>query len=330
MISSSGKISRWFKRIVIAVLAVLGLALVASWVVEQISEARDRRRFPPSGRLIQVGPVHLHAWFAGTNHPGPTVVFEAGLSATLDCWHQVAPAVAEFAPVVVYERAGVVWSETSPLPHDAVHISEQLQQLLRELGAKPPYVLVGHSMGGLYVMGHAMQFPEAVAGTVLVDASNPDQIKHKQLDPTPGGILKTARFLAATAPFGAARLFLKAGKVPLPEDDFIRKRYLAAGSTRRHLQTVVQELEIWNTLTLQVASTNGLAGKPLIVLTAATDHDTHWFELQRELAGLSNLGVQRTLTNATHISIIDRPEHAAAVAIAIREVVEQSRKMAGP
>jgi pimeloyl-ACP methyl ester carboxylesterase len=319
-----GNINRWFKRIVFALIGLLALALLASWLFEQFAEARDRRRFPPSGRLVQVGPIHLHAWVAGTNRPGPTVIFESGLSATLDCWHHVAPAVAEFAPVVVYERAGVGWSEASLQPHDAGHTSEQLQQLLRELGAKPPFVLVGHSMGGLYVLGHAMQFPDAVAGAVLLDASHPQQTKGE--DPAESEFAKRVRFIAATAPFGTARLLLKAGMVPIPEDAFIHDRHIAANSTRRHLRTIVREIEIWNTLTRQVTSTNGLVAKPLIVLTAGTDHDTHWFELQRELASLSGLGVQRTITNATHISILDLPEHAAVVAGAIREVVEQSRK----
>jgi thioesterase domain-containing protein len=108
-----------------------------------------------------------------------------------------------------------------------------------------------------------------------------------------------------------------------------RNRYVAANSTRRHLQTVVREIEVWNLLARQVAATNSLAAKPLIVLTAGTDHDAHWFELQRELAALSSLGVQRTLTNATHISITDPSEHATVVASAVREVVEQTRKRAG-
>jgi pimeloyl-ACP methyl ester carboxylesterase len=327
VIPPCGKIKRWFKWTTMALLGLLVVALVGSWLFEQIAEARDRRRFPPSGRLVQVGPIHLHAWMAGTNHSGPTVVFEAGLSATLDCWHHVAPAVAEFAPAVIYERAGVGSSEASPQPHDAVHTSEQLQQLLRELGAKPPFVLVGHSMGGLYVLGHAMQFPNAVAGAVLVDGSHPEQ--NKQPDPAESRLVKAVRFAAATAPFGTARLLLKAGRIPLPEDVFIRERYVAANSTRRHLQTIVREIEIWNTLTRQAASTNGLVEKPLIVLTAGTGHDMDWFELQRGLAALSSLGVQRTLTNATHISILDHPEHATAVASAIREVVEQSKKTTG-
>ena len=229
MSSNNGRTKRWFKRIVLSLLGLLAVTVVASWLIEQMAEARDRRRFPPSGRLVQVGPTHLHAWFAGTNHSGPTVVFEAGLGATLDFWHYVAPAVAEFAPVVVYERPGVGWSETSFQPHDAVHISQQLQQLLREVGAKPPFVLVGHSMGGLYVLGHAMQFPEAVAGTVLVDSSHPDQTKRKQFDPARNE-LKPVRFLAATAPFGTARLVIGAGQFPLPEDDFIRARCVCPGN----------------------------------------------------------------------------------------------------
>jgi len=324
---TGSKIRRWFKRIALAFLGLLALALAASWLLEQVAEARDRRSFPPTGRLVQVGPIHLHAWVAGTNRSGPTVVFESGLSATLDCWHHVAPAVAEFAPVVVYERAGVGWSEASPQPHDAIQTSEQLQRLLRELGAKPPFVLVGHSMGGLYVLGHAMQFPDAVAGAVFVDVSHPQQTKGE--NPAEGGFAKRVRLAAATAPFGTARLLLKGGIVPLPEDAFIRDRHIAANSTRRHLKTIVQELEAWDTLAQQVTSTNGLAGKPLIVLTAGAGHDADWFEHQRELAALSSLGMQRTITNATHISILDRPAYATIVASAIREVVEQSRKPLG-
>lgn len=319
-----GKLKRWVKRIATVLLGLLVVTLVAGWLFEQLAEAQDRRRFPPTGRLVQVGSIRLHAWVAGTNRSGPTVVFESGLSATLDCWHHVARAVAEFAPVVAYDRAGVGWSEASSLPHDAVHTSEQLERLLRELGAKPPFILVGHSMGGLYVLGHAIHFPESVDGAVLVDSSHPEQ--NAGSDPAEGDLVKTVRFAAAASPFGMTRLLLKAGKVPLPEDVFIRDRHIAANSTRRHLQTVAREIEIWNTLTRQVTATNGLAGKSLIVLTAGIDHDPRSLELQRELAVLSTLGVQRTITNATHISIIDQPENAAVVVSAIRELVEQSRK----
>ena len=319
-----GKLRRWIKRIAVALLGLLALAMMAGWLFEQIAEARDRRRFPPTGRLVQAGSVRLHAWITGTNRSGPTVVFESGLSATLDCWHHVAPAVAEFAPVVVYERAGVGWSETSPQPHDAIQTSGQLQRLLRELGAKPPFVLVGHSMGGLYVLGHAMQWPEAVAGAVLVDASHPQQTKGE--DPAQSDFAKRVRLVASTAPLGTARLLLKCGLVPIPQDAFIHDRHIAANSTCRHLQTIVREIESWNTLTRQVSATNGLAGKPLIVLTAGAGHDADSFQRQSELAALSDLGVHRTVTNATHISILDLPEHAAVVTSAIREVVERSRQ----
>jgi pimeloyl-ACP methyl ester carboxylesterase len=321
------KVNRWLKQLTLALLGLLSIALVVSWLLEHVAEARDRRRFPPTGQLAPVGAIHLHAWVAGTNHPGPTVVFESGLSGTLDSWHRVAPAVAEFAPVVLYERAGVGWSEASPLPHDAAHVSEQLHRLLQVLEVTPPFVLVGHSMGGLYVLGHAAQWPDDVAGAVLVDSSHPDQTNGQ--DPAQSDLTKRVRLAAAAAPFGVARLFLKAGLVPLPAEGEARNRYVAANSTRRHLLTVVREIEVWNLLTRQVAATKGLAGKPLIVLTAGADHDAHWFELQRDLATLSSLGVQRTITNATHISITDLPEHAAVVASAIREVVEQARKRAG-
>jgi pimeloyl-ACP methyl ester carboxylesterase len=157
----------------LALAAVLGALAAAGATYQALAGARDRRAFPAPGQLLDVGGHRLHLQCAGQG--GPTVVLETGLGAWSSHWALVQPVVAGATRVCAYDRAGLGWSDPGPAPRGAGRIAGELRALLRQAGAPGPYVLVGHSNGGLYVRLYAATYPEEVAGLVLVDASHEEQ-----------------------------------------------------------------------------------------------------------------------------------------------------------
>lgn len=107
----------------------------------------------------------------------PAVVLENGLGGGLEWWAKVFPEVAKETKVFAYNRPGTGASNDVSTPRDGDHIVEELRQTLRETGIAPPYVLVGHSLGGLYMQLYARRHPNEVAGLVLVDSTHPEQLK---------------------------------------------------------------------------------------------------------------------------------------------------------
>ena len=127
---------------------------------------------PPPGQLIDVGShrLHLHCQGAGD----PAVVFDAALGASSLSWTYVLPEVASFARACAVDRAGFAWSDAGPLPRTTPRIVEELRTVLASARIPPPYVLVGHSFGGLTARLFLHQHPEDVAGLVLLDPAYPE------------------------------------------------------------------------------------------------------------------------------------------------------------
>lgn len=108
---------------------------------------------------------------------GATVVFENGLGGTLDGWAKVAPEVGKDAITFAYNRPGYGKSDAVDTPRDGQHVVDELRSLLLSQGLRPPYVLVGHSLGGLYMQLFARRYPDEVSALVLVDSTHPEQFK---------------------------------------------------------------------------------------------------------------------------------------------------------
>jgi pimeloyl-ACP methyl ester carboxylesterase len=118
---------------------------------------------------VDVGGHSLNLLIGGQG--SPAVVFEGGFGAGIASWSTVQKEVAAFARTVSYDRAGLGQSESGPKPRSAKQIATELHTALEKAGVKPPYVLVGHSFGGIYVRVFAEMYPKEVAGMVLLDPS---------------------------------------------------------------------------------------------------------------------------------------------------------------
>ena len=157
---------------ILVVCSAIALLLAAGILFQAIGRASDVRRYPPIGRMVETGGLRLHLVEAGSG--SPTVVLEAGIAASSLSWSLVQPRVAQFARVLSYDRAGLGWSSLSPEPRTLRQSVDELHALLRAAAAPAPYLLVGHSYGGLLVRAYAARYPREVAGLVLVDPVSVD------------------------------------------------------------------------------------------------------------------------------------------------------------
>jgi pimeloyl-ACP methyl ester carboxylesterase len=114
--------------------------------------------------------------------PGPTVVFESGLGDGASVWKGVAARLPQTFRRVSYDRPGYGWSRSTAQPRDPAAIARDLHAALQARAVPPPYLLVGHSLGGLYVQAFARLFPGETAGLVLVDPTHPDQWTRMQVE----------------------------------------------------------------------------------------------------------------------------------------------------
>jgi pimeloyl-ACP methyl ester carboxylesterase len=155
----------------LALFALLIVLPLAGAVYQRLGLTRDARRFPPPGRLIDIGGFHLHVDVRGRG--SPAVVFEAGIAATSLSWGLVQPEIAELTTTVTYDRAGLGWSDLARERRDLQQVVRELDELLKQLSARGdaqgPFIVVAHSYGCLVARMYQARNPSNVAGMVLVD-----------------------------------------------------------------------------------------------------------------------------------------------------------------
>jgi pimeloyl-ACP methyl ester carboxylesterase len=303
---------------------VLGLAL---W--QEIASRLDRAALHPEGVSVDVKGHRLHVVLEGDTTRGPTVVLECGIGgATAASWGSVRPLAAKFARVFSYARAGLGASEPGPLPRDGIRLAEELHDALHACGAPEPYVLVGHSYGGLIARLFVNRYPGEVAGLVLIESSHPNQFGALRASSV-RRITRLVRVLPFCAQLGwvrAALAFIHIDADFLPARDRAEQRaYLTSPD---HWHGVVDELVEWNRSTNpEVRATGDLGSRPVVVLTASESARRFgaWQQRQHEIAMLSTDSAHHIVAGATHGSLIADPRCARYVGLAIREVVDAVR-----
>jgi len=150
---------------------VLGLIALLSLIYG--ASATDPQ---PTGQLISIGNRKLHIHCTGTG--SPTVVVENGGAAFSFDWALVQSEVARFTRICTYDRAGYAWSDPGPEFDTFDQATQDLHLLLMNADVRGPYVLVGHSLGGMLIRFYQAKYPNDVVGMVLVDSSHEDSLQH--------------------------------------------------------------------------------------------------------------------------------------------------------
>jgi pimeloyl-ACP methyl ester carboxylesterase len=193
--------------LLLLILALIAAMLAAGFLYQLVGSQRDRRRYTNAGRWIEIGRgQRLYVVEKGSG--GPAVLFEAGIAATNLNWHHIQDKVSCFAATASYDRSGLGWSSPCRSLRTPGNIAVELHAMLESAAIKPPYLLVGHSFGGLVMRRYATLYPDDIAGVVLVDPMrceewpplNPD----KQFMIERGE--KLSRYAILIARFGLARL----------------------------------------------------------------------------------------------------------------------------
>jgi pimeloyl-ACP methyl ester carboxylesterase len=341
---------RWTTWFLVSVFGVLCLLAAAGAVYNTVATARDRRRFPPPGRLISVNSLRLHLDCQGAG--SPTVVFEGDLGDPALEWRLVQPEVARVTRACSYDRAGLGYSDEPPndRPRDGRALARELHDLLRLADVTGPFIVVGHGFGGLLVRLYAAAFPADVSGVVLLDAMHEDWPARFEASLSPAGRQLPSRLpgMRRNLPramranrFGILRLWpALSGLDPgAPMYRRISPATLQAFSflklQTKALRTHIAVFDRFEETLAQVRATGTLGDRPLVVLAAGslygdlspTDAETHrrlWLgEFQPALARLSTRGRLIIVDDSGHRIALERPD---AVVEAARTVIDEVRR----
>lgn len=318
----SGEFSRSCFRIVRYVLAAELLLLIVLAILGAIyqtrSTEREQKLHPPPGRLIDLGGYRLHLYCTGEG--GPTVVLDYGLSGSYLDWYFVQPEVARFSRVCSWDRSGYGWSERSPRPQLPSVIVDELHSLLDRAGEKPPFVLVGHSLGAFDVRMYAHLYPEQVVGILLVDGAVPDED-----NPFTWRNRWQLKVLQYTAPFGLPRWRRWCTGGP----EAVRPMKQAFSCSSKVFRAHYEQWSVFPQSADEVRQLNSLGNLPLVVISrdpkrnlkpdnSVPMYEQRWQEEQEELTRLSSNSIFMIAEGSGHSVPLDRPD---VVIDAIRKIV---------
>ena len=305
------------KRVVLWVGAAVFVAIIATTGLQAVLSHLSLRNNPPPGSLVELNGRKVHVLCAGEG--SPTVILEAGLPGSSLTWMSVFSEIAELTRVCAYDRPGYGWSQPTTSPRTAETIVQELRVLLQSTDTQPPYILVGHSFGGLLMQLYATRFPNEFTGMVLVDSSHPDQA-HRTLDLQE---IDTISFAMKTlGPIGIVRLLfpVPAGN-PESRDVSVREQERELLMTSRTLRTATREMSgLRESLRQVTESTVDLGSKPLVVLSEGRRRAESWQALQEDLSRMSTNSEWQVVDGAGHFVQHDQPD---VVVDAVRRVIEK-------
>lgn len=307
----------WRKRIAIAVVFVLIAGAAIGYALQERRDARILAENPPPGRFVDVGGHALHYRLLGKG--AVTFVLEAGGGEYGATWGDLEEDLARLGYVFVYDRAGMGWSEEGPHPRTIPRIVEELHAALHTAQTPPPYVLVGHSLGGAVATFYAMRYPEEVAGLLLLDPSHKDQVRRMAQPPAWQRALITQ--LTRTAPIGLPRLVFGGSSDPVKMQTKHVRTFGAElrGAMRSAEEATEVEIDLGRTPIYVLTRGDSTAG-PMETEAENAAQWQIWRELHADLVAASSSDVRRhvLVEGAGHYIHYDRPE---AVLEAAEELV---------
>jgi pimeloyl-ACP methyl ester carboxylesterase len=331
--------------------SLIGLALLAlaggsspSLLAAPAAQWATADAFAKPHQLVDIGGRKMNLYCSGQG--ATTVVFDAPSGEAGWNWFSVQPAVARHTRACVFDRAGLGFSEPAKRPNTSDNVAEDLHKLLAGAGVKPPYVMVGNSLGGANVQVYAYRYPTEVKGLVLVEPQHEDETS--RMDKASQGNLKKVYAMVTEQNnycMAAARKGMKAGSeeqkncIGNPAENYGPALGAAVASATTRPAYWRANIDEWNAIKVSdeqlrklrrpfgdlpmVVLTRGVSpyavpGKPQSALNKAMEDEN--VAIQKEIAALSTRGTQRVVPGAGHVIHADKPE---AVVDAVLEVLKQ-------
>lgn len=330
-------------------LKLLPLLLVipaAGIVYQWLGTRRDKRSFLDSNKLIDLGEGR-QIYLCQMGEGKPTVIFESGIGATSQNWTWLQQQISRHASTVSYDRLGLGWSSPATTRRTPSNIARELHALLEQAGITPPYLLVGHSFGGLVARRFAADHPGKVAGVLLIDPMRPEQwppFSDAQRNEIDRGLL-FSKIGAPLAHIGVVRLTMTSllcgsgripraiGRITGPEGRFLfgrittevgkmppecRPAIVATWSSPNFYRGLAAYLNAIPHSTVEMHQAPPIDGIPVVILTAANATPLDNEALARIGSNARQLNPEQT----THWIHLDQPHH---VLNAIQTLLEEIR-----
>ncbi len=345
---------RFLRAASICTVLASSVIAVATEGPRTLSPGFDQTAYMHPQRLVAVGGGRqLNLYCSGNGKPA--VILEAGAGGSMLDWYTIQPAIAPTTEVCSYDRAGREFSDPAPASASGLDSAvDDLHALLQAAKIEPPYILVGHSLGGVIVLSFADRYRAEVAGMVLVDPGHPEMFRRIAAAIAPAPVYhklvaQAVRHLndcIAAARRGAIRPGSKAYKMCVSPPD--PKFGAALNASERRRQTRLQWWEATKAETRMLdklspaeitAMQQSLGALPLIVLTASAHTilgisgrqqvaiENLWKTMHSELAALSSEGLDRPVSCSTHFIQLDCP---SVVIGAIDEIISRVRNTRSP
>jgi pimeloyl-ACP methyl ester carboxylesterase len=333
---------RWTKRALLGSVVILLLFAIAG-TLYQCLEVRLWAKASPPGRLVRANGASMHIYCTGEGTP--TVVLVSGLGDDWTTWGSVLQDVAAMTRVCAYDRAGLGWSAASPAARTSRNIAAELEATLNAAGEKGPYILVGHSIGGLHIREYQAQHPDKVAGMLFLDSAYPGQTKRFPPE-----------FLAAIEQRRRLRILVWLSYLAEPRlSGFctslapnypaqFRDAALATGKRScdaTMLRAVVAEMDGFEESQDEVSNDSKSLGSSAVTVISSDPDKLYidglspeitrkaagvWAEMQMELTKLSSRSQHLLAQGSTHYVQTDRPD---LVISSIHDLVERCRSITG-
>ncbi len=327
-------IGSWLKRGATGLLVVIVGIIVLGATYQFIATQRDQQTYLPPGQLVDVGGYKLHVHSMGENQGNPTVILLSCGGCMVPNWGWIQPGIAQFTRVVAYDRAGFGWSEHATIPRTADQLITELHTALEKAAIPGPYLLIGHSLGGLVARLYVTRYPAAVAGMILLDPRHPDQATYwpEAAQVAQASEEKMVRLLGWLARGGVLRLtgvgYEQAKDLPPPQ----AAQYAALWATTQFWQSLQDQSETVAQLDAEARATHTLGDLPLIVISATTAWLTPgapadetrqvYTALNLEQAALSSNSLHLAVEGASHTSLVNKQADAQVIIDVVKQMIE--------
>ena len=301
------------------------------------------------GRMMKVGDCLLHCYISSPNNDNNykvaevssdksqlTIVIEAGCGCHSAVYYWLQKSLSKSFQVMSYDRAGLGWSDNHHHPRDAEYVAIQLSRLLSKAGINGPILLLGHSIGGLYLRVYANLYPDNIVGMVLLDSSHPKVTDVLPLTGTHWQHRLHNYFMSVFSSLGLSCYFrqqwiqkyLQTQYLP----EFIQQQIFHVFRLKQSYLTGLNEMDAYELVASQVLQAEPLGDMPLLIITASElnhhiplpkrqSHLDAWLYLQQDLLTLSSCSRQVIVEGAGHTTLVTKKEYADQVCDEILRLV---------